>query len=148
MNVSWKKFLGFAIALAIGFGVSLPRLQAQTESAAGKFKLPFDAKLGSLSLPTGDYKFSVHSGSLNGRLYIYRGPDAVGIVLPQSFSGVEDKGENPVLICIRHDGNTTVRALKLPNVGTFYFALPKDLQTLVAQQPQLIETVSIQVTGL
>jgi hypothetical protein len=148
MNVSWKKFLGFAVALAIGFAISQPRLQAQSDAAAGKFKLPFDAKLGSLSLPTGDYKFSVRSGTLNGRLYIYHGQDAVGIALPQSFSSAQDKAQNPVLICIRHDGNATVRALKLPGVGTFYFALPKNLQTLVAQQPQLIETVSIQVTGL
>jgi hypothetical protein len=55
--------------------------------------------------------------------------------------------DSPVLICIRHDGNVSVRALRLPNVGTFYFSLPKDLQTLIARQPELIETVSLEVSG-
>jgi hypothetical protein len=39
-----------------------------------------------------------------------------------------------------------VRALRT-NHGTFYFALPKDLQVLMTQQPQLIETVPVQVSG-
>jgi hypothetical protein len=40
-----------------------------------------------------------------------------------------------------------VRALRLPHVGTFYFPLAKDLSVLAAQQPQLIETVSVEVSG-
>jgi hypothetical protein len=32
-------------------------------------------------------------------------------------------------------------------VGTFYFSLPKDLRTLIARQPELIETVSVDVSG-
>jgi hypothetical protein len=35
----------------------------------------------------------------------------------------------------------------LPSIGTYYFEMPKSLKTLVAQQPQLIETVQVQVSG-
>jgi len=51
------------------------------------------------------------------------------------------------LVCIRQHGNVTVRALRLPHVGTFYFSLPKQLTVLVAQQPELIETVSVEVSA-
>jgi hypothetical protein len=33
----------------------------------------------------------------------------------------------------------------MPNVGTFYFSLPKDLKKLIAQNPELIETVLVQM---
>jgi hypothetical protein len=147
MKVSWQKFLGCAIALTIGFGISQSRLQAQSAAALGKFQLPFDATLGKKTLTSGAYQFAVTSGSLLGKVYIYQGQTAVEIILPQSFSGKVDRNANPVLVCLRHDGNVTIRALRLPNIGTFYFPIPKDLQTLSAQQPELIETVSVQVTG-
>jgi hypothetical protein len=66
-------------------------------------------------------------------------------VLPQVFDGSGNSDKN-VLVCVRHNGQVGVRALRT-NHGTFYFALPKDLQVLMTQQPQLIETVPVQVSG-
>ncbi|MGA9630369.1 MAG: hypothetical protein WA369_09770 [Candidatus Acidiferrales bacterium] len=63
------------------------------------------------------------------------------------YGGESAAPDAPELVCIRHDGKVSVRALKLPRVGTFYFALPKDLKALVAQQPQLIETVQVEARG-
>jgi hypothetical protein len=40
----------------------------------------------------------------------------------------------------------TIRALRLPNVGTFYFALPKEVKDLVAQQSRSVESVTVEVT--
>ena len=65
----------------------------------------------------------------------------------QMFKDNENRSKSPVLICIRHDGNVSIRALRLPNVGTFYFSLPKDLKMLIARQPELIETVFVKVSG-
>jgi hypothetical protein len=37
--------------------------------------------------------------------------------------------------------------LTTPELGTFYFAVPKDARMLVAQQPELLQSVAIQVAG-
>jgi hypothetical protein len=100
-----------------------------------------------MALPTGDYTFSVQDASLNGNIYVYRGGHAVGMLHAQMFKDNENRSKSPVLICIRHDGNVSVRALRLPNVGTFYFSLPKDLKMLIVRQPELIETVFVEVSG-
>jgi hypothetical protein len=149
MKGSWKKVAAFALVVAITFGMGLPKLQAGLQAGPihGKFKMPFDADLGKITIPTGDYTFSVSHLALDSTIYIYQGTKAVAMLRAQSFTPNENKGENPVFIFVRHDGNTTLRALRLPQAGTFYFPLPKKLQNLVAQQPQLIETISVQVSG-
>jgi hypothetical protein len=147
MYFSWRKIVGSAIALAIGFAISQTGSPAQSFAAAGKFKLPFDAKVGKKALPTGDYRFSVSSATLNGKIYIYQGTRAVSIIQPQAFDNPTRNLENPVLVCIRHDGEVTLRALKLPKLGTLYFPLPKEMNSLVAQEPQLLETINVQVSG-
>ena len=141
-GISWA-----ALAVVIAIGAVVPGLQA-TSSAVGRFKLPFNAQLGTTELPTGDYTISI-DGSVgsNGAILVYQGSEAVAIAVPQTLDLHQGQGEKPALLCIRHDGKVTIRALRLPNVGTYYFALPANLQTLVAQQPQLIETVSVQISG-
>jgi hypothetical protein len=146
MKGSWKWVSGVVLTAVIAFGMLAPGLQAGLR-AGGKFKLPFDAQLGKMALPTGDYTFTVEGLSLDGKIVVHREDRTVGVLRPQMFDDHDNKSTNPVLICIRHDGNVTVRALRLPGVGTFYFSLPKELKTLVAQQPQLIETVSIEANG-
>jgi len=146
MRGSWKRISEVVVMAVFAFGIIAPVLQAGS-AAAGKFKLPFDAQFGNLTLPRGDYEFRVDGLALNGKIVILQANRPVGMVHPQLFSDQEDQNKKPVLLCIRHDGNTTVRALRLPNVGTFYFSLPKELEVLVAQQPQLIQTVSVEVVG-
>jgi hypothetical protein len=145
MRDIWKRVSGVVLSAVIAFGMIAPGLQAGP-AAGGKFKLPFAAQWGKVALPTGDYTFSVDHITLNGTILLYRGTQAAGILRPQTFDA-GDGSKSSELVCIRHDGKITVRALRLPKVGTFYFALPNDLKVLVAQQPQLIETVSIQVSG-
>ncbi|MFZ0784590.1 MAG: hypothetical protein WAM67_02295 [Candidatus Acidiferrales bacterium] len=146
MKSVWKAVSGVALAAVLAFGMIAPGLQAGT-AARGEFNMPFNAQWERLGLSTGDYTFSVDHGTLNGTIVVYHGSQAVGMVRPQSFESGENQAKNPELVCIRHDGKVSVRALKLPRVGTFYFALPKDLKALVAQQPQLIETVHLEVRG-
>jgi hypothetical protein len=143
MKGSWKKIAVFAFAVTIMFGMGL---QAQSVSRA-KFTLPFDANLGQIAASNGEYVVSVDHLAANGMITFYQGIKAVGTLRPESFDGYAKTGERPQLVFIRHDGISTLRALRLPNTGTFYFFLPKKLRTLVAQQPQLIETVSVAVNG-
>jgi hypothetical protein len=145
MKGSWKKVSGGMLIVVTALGMIALSLHARP--VGGKFKLPFDAKFEGMALPSGDYTLTVNRLSRNAPIVVFRGNQFVGMALPQEFRGYENQGEKPLLVCIRHDGNVAVRALRLPNVGTFYFFLPKELNVLVAQQPRLIETVSVEVSG-
>lgn len=145
MNGSWRRVSGLVLSTVVALVVTATGLQAR--AAGGKFKLPFDAKWGTLALPTGDYTFSVDHLTSNGVIAVYRGSQAVGFVHTEMLDSHENQRKTSALLCIRHDGKITVRALQLPGVGTFYFPLSKELNALEAQQPQLIETVSVAVSG-
>jgi len=147
MKDSRKAILGVVLTAVVTIMLVAPGLQA-LPAVGGKFNLPFDVQWGGkMVLPTGDYKFSVDRLSSNGMISVYRDNQAVGMVLPEVFDSYEKQSKKPELVCVRHDGKVTVRALRLPDIGTFYFSLPKELKVLVAQQPQLIEPVSVEVGG-
>jgi hypothetical protein len=147
MKGSRKGILWAALVAVIAIGAIVPGLHAGP-FGEGRFKLPFDAQVGQMALPTGDYTFSIdrNAGSY-GLIHVYRGTESVGIMVPQELDSYHGQGQNSALLCIRHDGKVAIRAMRLPAIGTYYFQLPKDLKTLVAQQPQMIETVSVQVSG-
>jgi hypothetical protein len=145
--VSRKSILWGALTAVLAIAAIMPGLQAGP-AMAGRFKLQFDAQVGKTALPTGDYTFSVDRATgTNGVILVYREGQALGIVVPQELDRYKGEGLNPELLCIRHDGKVTVRAMRLPGVGTYYFEMPKNLRTFVAQQPQLIETVPVQMGG-
>jgi len=146
MKGSWKWLSAIVLSAVVAFGLIASGLQA-APAAGGRFKLPFAAQWGEAALSTGDYTFLVDHFSSNGMIFVYRGKQAVGILHPQIFESNESHSEKSELVCIRHDGKVAIRALRLPQVGTFYFSLPKDLKVLVAGQPELIETVSVEVSG-
>lgn len=147
MKVSRKSILLGALTAVLAIAAIMPGLQAGP-ATVGRFKLQFDAQVGKTALPTGDYTFSVDRASgTNGVIFVYREGRALGMVVPQVLDRYKGEGLTPELLCIRHDGKVTVRAMRLPGVGTYYFEMPKNLKTLVAQQPQLIETVPVQVNG-
>ena len=147
MKGSRKSILWIALGAVIAIGTIVSGPQAGP-ATAGRFKLPFDAQVGKTALPTGNYTFSIdRSTGSYGAVYVYRDGEAMGIVVPQTLDRYKGQGMSAQLLCIRHDGKVTVRALRLPDVGTYYFQMPKDLQRLVAQQPELIETVPVQVSG-
>jgi hypothetical protein len=146
MKSSWKKLATLVFVFALALGMSLPKSQAAA-SAAGRFKLPFAANLGDISLSAGDYTYSVEQMSNSGLITIYHDRQALGMLRAQSFSSFDDKSQYPVLVFVRHDGNAILHAFRLPGNGTFYFALPKEMKTLIAQQPQLVETIQVQASG-
>jgi hypothetical protein len=132
-----------ALVAFLGLAIVGPGAGAQTESA-GRFSLPFEARWGGISLGAGDYTFSVENFSI---VRVRQGQKELGVVLLQSYDRAHGRNENASLICIRHDGTCAVWALTTPELGTFYFAVPKDARVMVAQQPELLQSVSIQIAG-
>ncbi len=58
MKASRNGVLWVALAALIAIGTIVPGLQAGP-FGEGRFKLPFDAQVGKMTLSTGDYTFSV-----------------------------------------------------------------------------------------
>jgi hypothetical protein len=146
MKESWKWVAGVMLGAVILFGMVAPGLRAG-RAAGGKFTLPFDARWETSDLSTGDYSFSVDHLALNGIIRVYRGRDSVGILRAVEFDGSRGGSETAELVCVRHDGIVSVRALRLPQAGTFYFPLPADMTQVSGKQPLLLETVSVRVSG-
>ncbi len=93
----------------------------------GTFTLPFEAQLGAMTLPAGDY--SIRYGRLNnGGIYTVAitakaegGPH--GWVLPESADPIS--ATKNALVCVRQGNKITVRALELAEIGeSVSFALP------------------------
>jgi hypothetical protein len=146
MKSSWKRHFEVVLvaAMAIAF---MPSGLLAGPGYTAKFKLPFEAQMGKTALPTGEYTIMVDGRSMNGTIAVYRANQAMGIWHPQMMDNHQIQGEKAALVCVRHNGSVTVRALRLPNVGTFYFSLPKDAKTLTAEGPQLIETINLEASG-
>lgn len=147
MNSVRKRISGVVLSALIALAMIAPSLQAGPVAASGQFKLPLSAQWEKVGLQSGDYWFSVDHITANGVICVYRGTQAVGMVRPAEFDSSKDQSKNSELVLVRHDGKVAVRALTLPRVGTFYFSLPQDLKTLVAQQSQTIETIHVPVSG-
>jgi hypothetical protein len=146
MKSPWKSFSGVVLGVMAALMLIAPGLQAGP-AAQDRFNLPFDVQWGKMTLPTGAYTLSIDRFSMSGKVLISQGSKGIEMVLPQTFDYTQNQSKKAELVCIRHDGVVTVRALRLPQVGTFYFSLPKSLRTMMAEQPQMIETVSLAVSG-
>ncbi len=145
MNVARNSALSIGFTAIIAITMLAPALRAEV-SNEGRFKLPFDAELGKTALPTGDYTFSLdRSAGSYGTIVIYRDNRTLAIAVPEMLDRYDRQGVHPELLFVRHDGRVILRALRMPDLGTFYFSLPKDLKKFVEQEPQLIETVPVQM---
>jgi hypothetical protein len=145
MKVARKSALSIGFTAVIAITMLAPALRAEL-SNVGRFKLPFDAELGKTALPTGDYTFSLdRSAGSYGTIVIYRDNEALAMAVPETLDRYDRQGVHPELLFVRHDGRVILRALRMPTLGTFYFSVPKDLKKFVEEEPQLIETVPVQM---
>ncbi len=141
---SISKFL-FGIALLVAIFVAPARSQNYVKG--GTFTLPFEARWGQVMLPAGTYSFLL-AGGYNSQIIIQQGTRYRGIVPVFDFSGRDAKKlEHGSLLCVRHNATYSVRALNLPEKGTFYFPVSKDKNQTVAQAPELIQSVPVVVAG-
>jgi len=138
-----------ALIAAMALAILAPGLGAQSQATyKGQFNLPFDARWGQVSMGAGDYRLEVSGFSSQSTVNIWHGNKNLGRVLLQSFDSFENKSQDATLVCIRHDGTCSVRALMLPQIGTFYFSVPQDAKHLVAQQPELLESIHVKTAGM
>ena len=130
-------FLAGTVMAAASFAQSAP-------VATGTFSLPFSAQWGGLNLGPGTYSFAVNHGGNSYVVHVQQGTRAVGMVMTSVFSSKDmPELEDSALLCVRHSGSCSVGALKMSQVGVFYFNVPQASKTLAAQQPDLIERLPV-----
>lgn len=81
----------------------------------GSFRLPFQAQWESVTLPAGDYTFSLDHATQNGRILLRRGDRAVALIIPQGMEVTAYTATSSLVIV----GNA-VRSLHLAPVGLTY----------------------------
>lgn len=147
MKRHWKSIAGVVLAGLMACAVVAPRLQGRP-TAQAKFTLSFDAQWGKNVLSSGEYTVSISQYSSTAMIWVSnQNGRRVAVMLPQAFDTTQTGGKDAELVGIRHNGTVAIRELRLPDVGTFYFSLPKDLTTQVAVQPEMIQTVALESVG-
>lgn len=144
-----RKVLKLLFAAALTFAVLAVPARPQSYAGSGKltFTLPFDAQWGFVKLPAGNYSFTV-GDSLNAhQVILTQGTRYIGIVSQTEFSDDNKANLQPSLLCVRHDSTFSVRALRLPELGTFYYPVAKQKNKTVAQSPELIQDVPVILSG-
>jgi hypothetical protein len=146
MNGRWRTICGVLLGVVMACAMFAPRLQAGP-APQGKFTLPLEAQWGKTTLAAGDYTLSIENHTSMATIWIAHEGRNVSVILSQSLDYRQNTSKNAELVCIRHDGVLTVRELRIPKVGTYYFNLPKNLKVFMAEQPQMIETLPVQSVG-
>ena len=138
------KLLFCAVLMSVVFAVPA---HTQWYSASGTFNLPFDAQWGQVKLSAGTYSFVVDDALHNNRIILRQGTHYMGFISRSEFSDDNKANLQPALLCVRHDSSFTVRALRLPEIGTYYYFMSKQKNQTVAQKPELIQDVPVLLGG-
>jgi hypothetical protein len=143
VSVMLKLLLAALLAVTAVSAVSMAQSGPLT---SGTFTLPFAAHWGTLNLQPGSYAFAVNA---EGSSYIVnvrqQNGHGVGFVLTSSYNSRNAENlQDSSLLCLRHSGDCSIGALKVPSVGVFYFGV-KGVSTsqVVEQKPELIERVPV-----
>jgi hypothetical protein len=123
------------------------------EDLKGTFTLPFEVRWGTAILPAGDYSFTIDTGDPL-HLATVRGRDGAAMIMASGTSDRQFSGRN-ALFLVRRGRAGTVRALHLatPGIGSpkgglvFHYSPPKSEPLLLAQAPELIQSVPVVVSG-
>lgn len=144
-----KEVMKLLFAAALTFAVlAVPaRPQSYAGSRSLTFTLSFDAQWGLVKLSAGTYSFTLDDAIHAHQVILSQGTRYVGIVPYAEFSDEKKANLQPSLLCVRHDSTFSVRALRLPQLGTFYYSVPKDKNKTVAQSPELIQDVPVILGG-
>ena len=118
------------------------------EGYEGTFTLPFEARWGTVTLPPGDYSFTVNTVGSN--VATIRGENGGAFVMHATIGENEFAGRS-ALFLVRHGRTGTVRALHLKTSGrgnrglVFFYSPPKGEPPMLAQVPELIQRIPILV---
>ena len=163
MNAYRKLVTLFAFALAAAaLSVGSASAQVNTPEVRGTFTLPFEAHWGKATLPAGKYTFEEVDTNGHQRMVEVRS-EAKGTPLAFAIVSVREpslSANRSELVCIRQGKIGIVRSLVMANLGEIlYFTLRKTAplyaqnrdaktRTLLAQAPELIQRVPVEVAGL
>jgi hypothetical protein len=137
------KFLLAGVLAAATIWGAVSHAQSSTV-VKGQFTLPFEAQWGKLNLQPGSYTFSVKAENSSYIVSVRQGQRSLGFVLASDFASpvAQQQQQDHALLCVRHSGECSVGALKMPE-GVFYFSLPGSKTQVAQQQPDLIERVPV-----
>jgi len=119
------KFSGLAL-LAACFVAG----HANAQVLQGKFTLPFQARWGQTILPAGEYSFKLDSVRPSCTLQLYRGRNAVAMILAQSYDWTSS-GQAELTVV-----GGTVRSLNLPDIGVVLHYAPQRAKTAGRELPR------------
>ena len=145
-NQSSRMVKNLALAL-VGVFIFAGAVNAQEPACQGKFTLPFEAQWGEVTLPAGDYAFTLHSTALGSRIVtVVQGQRKVAMVMAQGRSH-GDSAKASALIVTRSGGRARIHALHLAELGDFFYGAPKAEGLQMASTPQLIQRIPISTNG-
>jgi len=145
-NQSSRVVKNLVLALAGAFILG-GTVKAQGSACEGKFTLPFDAQWGGVTLPSGDYTFTLDSTALGSYVVtVVQGQRKVAMVMAQGQSH-GDTARTSALIVTRSGGRARIQALHLAELGDFFYSAPKAEELQMASAPQLMERVSVFTKG-
>jgi hypothetical protein len=146
-TLSRIKYLALAL-LATCLSAGVASAQQYPAVYHGKFILPFEAQWGSVSLPAGEYTFTLDSTTLPAFVTVRgdsRGSQPLKI-MAQAISQ-QSSSYQSALVVVRSSGRGVVRNLHLAELGMdFEYAMPKGA-TLVAQGPRLVQRIPVSAGG-
>ena len=145
-NRSSRMARNVVLALAGAF-IFAGTVNAQGPACQGKFTLPFEAQWGPVSLPAGDYAFTLDSTAMGSRVVtVVQGQRKVAMVMAQGRSH-GDSAKASALIVTRSGGRARIQALHLDELGDFFYSAPKAEGLQMASAPQLIQRIPVFANG-
>jgi hypothetical protein len=138
----------FVVGLAVAASVAPATAQTSSAVSKGKITLPIEVQWGGVSLPPGEYTYTLDSGSLGGVLRLRRAGHYVAVLQAVGISEARPSRSSE-LILIRRGRKGIVRTLYLSELGLAlsYVRYPRGLQT-IAQAPELIQRIPVSSFGL
>ncbi|HEV2424944.1 MAG TPA: hypothetical protein VGZ29_08965 [Terriglobia bacterium] len=113
---------------------------ARAQEMQGKFTLPFDARWGQATLPAGDYSFTVDQSKSAARL-VLSGENTRAIIRAQGYDPKSSDSSSLVLATDR--GISTVRELKLADLGVVLYFTPSRPHQTAAQEKEMANVIPI-----
>jgi hypothetical protein len=121
------------LASCVGAGI------ARAQEMQGKFTLPFDARWGQITLPAGDYSFTVDQSQSAARLVLSGEKNAI-----LHAQGYEPRTmDSSVLVVAKDRGINTVRELKLAELGVVLYFTPSRPHQTAAEEKQIAKVIPV-----
>jgi len=131
------------LALAL-LAISIVPTSASAQAYRGKFTLPFSARWRGMTLPAGEYSFSVDTLTPTGMIAIQHNGKQVGSVMLSTVAYSAGTGQSE-LIAVPVGNIYRITVLRLENECVMEFPVPKHERQLSARTkgPELTRLVAV-----